>query len=121
MKTLKLNSLFILLFISILNLFFSLKATAQGPMWEQLGPGGGGQIRTVYIHEYLDGIITKYDVYIGSDVAGVWVIKGLTNISDLTDYESKRYNYISNHRIMRFTNRFYKPGFADHYLYVTNN
>lgn len=41
--------------------------TAQAQTWEQLGPGGGGQIVMIEGSPYDDSVL-----YIGSDVAGLW-------------------------------------------------
>ena len=47
------------------------------------------------------GNSAKFDLYIGSDVAQVWKATGILK-SDLLDVSNYHYNYIRNHKIMRF-------------------
>ncbi len=84
--------------------------------WSQLGPGQGGQHRANYLYQHG----TLYDVYIGSDVSGVWVAKDIDE-DNIAKYENYHYEYISNNKIMRFVNRFYnKSTFSSNQLFVTH-
>ncbi|HKR04822.1 MAG TPA: T9SS type A sorting domain-containing protein [Bacteroidia bacterium] len=96
-------------------LAFQMNVKAQ--TWTQLGPGGGGQVRAIYADLNSSG---NYDFYLGSDVAGVWKAPDIApaSISDLNEYS---YQYISNHEIMRFVNKFYHPSsYNSDYLFVGN-
>lgn len=90
--------------------------TVKAQIWNQLGAGAGGQVRA----NFLDWDGTSYYYYSGSDVAGVWKTNAIpsSNISSLSAYE---YTYISNHEIMRFVNKFYRPDtYTSNYIFVGN-
>ncbi|MBK8847270.1 MAG: T9SS type A sorting domain-containing protein [Bacteroidetes bacterium] len=92
-----------------------------GQTWTQLGLGAGGQCRSAYA-EYF-AATAHYEVYLGSDVAGVWKADNIAaaGIHDVNNYQ---YNYISNHEIMRHTNKFLNPSYTStnnvNYLFVCN-
>ena len=101
-----------LLLISIL--IFSTMANAQ---WTQMGPGAGGQERALYIYHKST---TDNDVYVGSDVSGVWRAPAISD-ADLNNPNSYNYTYISNHRIFRFMNKFYRADEGtNNYLFCLN-
>ena len=63
---------------------------AKAQPWQQLGPGAGEQERAVYLDVKANG---KYDLYVGSDVSGVWKATDIdpAKIADPTSYN---YTYI---------------------------
>lgn len=85
--------------------------------WQQLGPGAGGQERALFYHKNVAG---NYVLYVGSDVSGVW--RGYAvNPNDLNNPDKYHFNYISNHRIVRFINKFCQPStYSSNYLFVCN-
>jgi hypothetical protein len=76
-----------------------------GQSWQQLGPGAGGQERAIYLYKNVAG---NSVLYVGSDVSGIWRSKAI-NFNDRNNSEQYNYEYISNHRIFRFVNKFYRP------------
>ncbi|MBK8846937.1 MAG: hypothetical protein IPO27_10480 [Bacteroidetes bacterium] len=70
--------------------------------WKQLGLGGGGQVRAL---NYDDKGVT-FDLYVASDVAGVWKATNIDK-SKMDKAYSYNYQYISNHRIMNTVNKLY--------------
>nr|MBK9650037.1 hypothetical protein [Bacteroidota bacterium] len=93
-------------------LIFSSMANAQS--WTQMGMGNGGQVRAVYFRENTQPPNTG-TLYIGSDVAGVWRSNDF-NITTPLGTPKLHYDYISNHEIMRFMNKFVLPPFTPRYL-----
>nr|MBK9652649.1 hypothetical protein [Bacteroidota bacterium] len=84
--------------------------------WTQLGRGAGGQIRALYLHN--NG--NSFNLYVGSDVAGVWKTEPIVSLTNNIEYQ---YKYISNSDIMRFTNKFYRPmraSYTSNYLFVAS-
>ena len=69
--------------------------------WQQIGPGAGGQLRALYEHPLPNN---KFDLYVGSDVSAVWKASNLDRTS--FDNTNTQYEYLSNHRIFRFVNKF---------------
>ena len=80
--------------------------------------GAGGQTRALYIDDKGNG---TSDFYVGSDVAGVWKAGSISNGS-LNDFTKYNYEYISNHEIMRFVNKFYRSTYAglSDYIFTCN-
>ncbi len=105
------------IFLSLcLLLIFQAKPASAQP-WQQLGPGAGGQERALYLHENIAG---NYVLYVGSDVSGVWRSRTI-NPNQRNDPNQYYYDYISNHRIFRFVNKFYRPSTYDSpYLFALN-
>ncbi|MFM2190507.1 MAG: Secretion system C-terminal sorting domain [Bacteroidota bacterium] len=96
-------------FLNLCLLFiFQVKPVCAQP-WQQLGPGAGGQERALYLHENIAG---NYVLYVGSDVSGVWRSRTI-NPNQRDDPNQYYYDYISNHRIFRFVNKFYRPSTYD--------
>lgn len=95
--------LLLVLFLIIVGQFFCLN-NAFAQTWTQLGPGAGGQERALLLDE-LNG---EFRLYVGSDVSGVWMSNAQTNLINFEDPSNLSFSYISNHRIMRFANKFYK-------------
>ncbi|MEO8151006.1 MAG: hypothetical protein ABI723_25455 [Bacteroidia bacterium] len=104
---------------SLLLIILAVCTTAKAQTWTSIGPGGGGQVRAVFLDEKND---STSDLYVGSDVAGIWKVTALTDISNFSQYQTKQYSYISDHEIMRFINKFYKPStYSSKYLFVGNS
>ncbi|MBL0053407.1 MAG: T9SS type A sorting domain-containing protein [Bacteroidetes bacterium] len=104
-----------------LFLIFTSMATAQN--WTQLGRGNGGQVRALYLHDQNPNGGGPFNLYIGSDVAGVWKSANIASASALQLETNYQYNYISNSDIMRFTNKFYRPqrtSYKSDFLFVAN-
>nr|MBK9650876.1 hypothetical protein [Bacteroidota bacterium] len=105
------------LFVIHLLLILLIGSMANAQSIKQIGPGAGGQERAVYIYP---NPIGSYDLYVGSDVSGVWratniPANGFGNVNNYT------YNFISNHEIMRFVNKFYRADMGNtHYLFCLN-
>ncbi len=89
---------------SIIILFLLIFSSLANAQWTQLGPGAGGQERAVYIYPNNVG---RYDIYVGSDVSGVWRAPNVT-LNDLNNPYAYQFEFISNHEIMRFVNKFYR-------------
>ena len=81
--------------------------------WTEMGMGNGGQVRAVYFRESTPA--NTGTLYIGSDVAGVWRSNDF-NITTPLGTPKLHYEYISNHEIMRFVNKFVLPPFTPRYL-----
>jgi len=97
---------------------FAFGTITNAQPWKQLGMGAGGQIRALYIDDKGNG---TSDFYVGSDVAGVWKTGSISNGS-LNDFTKYNYEYISNHEIMRFVNKFYRSAYAglSDYIFTCN-
>ncbi|MBK8848240.1 MAG: hypothetical protein IPO27_17565 [Bacteroidetes bacterium] len=90
------------------------KLSAQG--WTQFGIGAGGQERALFQYPNAN---SKYDIFVGSDVSGVWRANDVDplNLNDPTEYN---WNYISNNELFRFVNKFYNYHSASPNLFVLN-
>ena len=85
--------------------------------WTQLGPGAGGQEKAVFLWPTSTG---KYDLYVGSDVSGVWRAADI-DPTQLNNPNQYKYEYISNHTMMRFVNKLHHPtSYLSNYLFVAN-
>nr|MBK9652653.1 hypothetical protein [Bacteroidota bacterium] len=107
--------------LHLLFLIFSSMVNAQN--WTQLGRGNGGQVRALYLHNQNPNGGGPFNLYIGSDVAGVWKSANIASASALQLETNYQYNYISNSDIMRFTNKFYRPQrplYTSDFLFVAN-
>ncbi len=101
--------------LTFLLVLLSKQSISQG--WQQLGPGAGGQERALYLHENVAG---NNVLYVGSDVSGIWRSHAI-NPNDINNPEQYNYEYISNHRIYRFVNKFYRPTtYNSEYLFALN-
>ncbi len=104
-------------FLTLCILFIFQEKPVWAQPWQQLGPGAGGQERALYLHENIAG---NYVLYVGSDVSGVWRSRTI-NPNQRDDPNQYYYDYISNHRIFRFVNKFYRPSTYDSpYLFALN-
>jgi hypothetical protein len=101
----------ILKLVLALVLMANFKMLAQP--WQQLGPGAGGQERAVYM--YHNTTTSSYDLYVGSDVSGVW---RANNFDIAAANPNPNYEYISNNRIFRYVNKFYNTALYPNDLFV---
>lgn len=99
-------------FLCLLVLIFCSKF-AKAQSWQQLGPGAGGQERAVYM--YHNATPSSYDLYVGSDVSGVW---RASNFDITAVNPNPNYEYISNNRIFRYVNKFYNSALFPNDLFV---
>ena len=107
---------FFKLYVLAIVLLLSSNKTCCAQNWTQLGRGAGGQIRALYLHN--NG--NSFNLYVGSDVAGVWKTEPIVSLTNNIEYQ---YKYISNSDIMRFTNKFYRPmraSYTSNYLFVAS-